>query len=372
METRENMDQHQFDEVIRAVVRRTGSRRQTLRELRGLFLGGLLGGAAARLGLIEVTQAKPKRHGAGRKRKSHDDRKAHQPARGAQAAGKRKGKGKGKAKPRDRTPSPPPPPSPPSPPPPPSSCDYPCADGTCPTPGQCCAGERRCVEPESPTGFSCIDPSGCCPDEKRCGAGCIYRRACCRAERAQCGPCDEGYCDSQGNFHCSGTCCPNEKSCPDGSCVARSACCPGQRRCSNGSCISEGCCQGEHECPGGVCYPVGTCCLGEKKCPDGECIDKNACCPSEAPPVCGECEVARCVAGSWDCWPDGTCGPRCGEGYCPSAPIMVCRDPGVCCGLLEGDTIISCFCANGYSQCPSGHCCRTGCCGSRCCEASPA
>jgi hypothetical protein len=335
------MDHELFDALTKGAASGVGNRRRALRALGG----ALLAGAAARLGLTGVGEAKPKRHRGGHKRKA-DVRRAHQPTRGAQAAGK----GRSKKKKQHRR-TPPAPPLPPGP--------------------QCAADEKRCVEPESSTGFSCVGLNDCCPDEKKCGAGCIYRKACCGAERPQCGPCDEAYCDSQGNYHCSGTCCPNEKPCPGGGCVPKNACCPGQRRCDNGSCISVGCCSGEHECPGGVCYPAGTCCLGQKKCPDGECIDKNACCPNEAPPVCGECEVARCVAGSWDCWPDNACG-SCGEGYCPPGIVMRCTDPGICCGIPTGGTYTECFCAIGYTLCSSGHCCRTGCCGSRCCEVSPA
>ena len=96
----------------------------------------------------------------------------------------------------------------------------PCADGSCPQRGQCCPDEKRCPDPESSTGWACVDVNACCPDERRCASGCRPKIACCPEERPQCGQCGE-ICIN-GTWRCSA-----QKPCADGSCIAQDTCCPG-------------------------------------------------------------------------------------------------------------------------------------------------
>jgi hypothetical protein len=318
------MDQENFDDLTRSMASGISTRRQALRALGG----ALLGGVAARLGLTEFAEVAAKQHTSRKRASQHAPRSspAHQRSKSVHVAGKGKHKGRRKNKSRQHDKKPQNSPSPP--------CEFQCPGGPCVARTECCPGEKKCVDRESPTGFSCLGADACCPDQKKCAGGCVYRQACCPEARPACGPCDEALCVN-GAWVCSTNCCSNEKPCTGGTCVARTACCP-----------------------------------GEKPCPDGECIPQDQCCPNEAPPVCGECEVARCVDGSWGCWPDETCGPRCGEGYCPKG--MTCRGTGVCCGVPEGGTYSTCVCASGYTNhegCNAyGQCCRTGCCYPYCCE----
>jgi hypothetical protein len=359
------MDVERFDVFTRKFSSADSSRRQALRALGSLLFGGALGGVVSQLGLTESAAAKSKKQQktkSRRQRKPQAERKGHGQL---QAQGKHHKKHKNNHHDKPKDPSSPPP-----------SCgtgEFRCSDGSCIgiDSGQCCPDDKRCVDPESSSGFSCIPMDGCCPDQKKCGGGCVYRQVCCPDERPQCGACGEVYCDMHGDYHCTEKCCSSEKQCPDGTCVAKDACCPGETRCDDSSCVGIGqCCPGEHQCPDTTCAPVDQCCLGERRCDDGSCIPDNQCCPEVAPPVCGECEVAKCVAGSWDCWPDDTCGDSCGEGFCPKG--MYCDHIGTCCGTPDGGTYWTCVCASGYTGgagcTANGQCCRKGCCYPYCCE----
>src|SRR5215212_3852748 len=230
----ESMDQTTFDALTRSVVSEAGTRRAVVRLLAGTVLGAL----TAHLSPAEGAAGKAKRHSA--KAKSAHQEPGHRSpkrrgqadphqnaARGVQSEGKHKGKDKGKhhkQTPQDPTPLPPLPPG----------CEgcnecqmcqdgacvpdsalagvpclgsgatcshcllgvctaneqLPCPDGICVRRGQCCSGEKYCSDPESSTGFSCIDPTGCCPSQKKCSNTCVSISACCPGEkRCGGGPC---------------------------------------------------------------------------------------------------------------------------------------------------------------------------------------
>lgn len=390
------MDHARFDAWTRSIVTRPGRRRSLLR----LVAGSTLGVVAAHLGVAEGTEAKPRQHRR-KRRSSHRHETATRaqghgkPSGGVQSERKHKHKGKHrKQKPHD-----------PTPPPLPPGCEHcnecemcqdgacvpdqalggvpcqgsgagcnhclngqcvpteqlPCDDGLCAHRGQCCPGEQYCTDQDSPLGYSCIGQTDCCPGQKKCTSGaCISYWGCCDEDRPTCGACDTPTCD-HGSWYCPGNCCSTQKQCPDGTCVGPTDCCPGQHQCPDGSCIRNfDCCPGEHKCSDGLCAPAGTCCLNEKRCADGSCKE---CCPEDKP-TCSDCEVATCTSGGYVCSPNGACGPKCGEGYCPKD--MYCHHPGTCCGTS------GCVCASGYANPPGcnayGQCCRTGCCYPYCCE----
>jgi hypothetical protein len=324
------VDDAQFDDLTRAVGGEHGTRRTLLRILSGSALAAL-----ARFGLATLAEAK-------------------------QGKGKGKNKGKGKGKDKDKKPDQPQPCGP---------NDHRCDGGACVGPNQCCPDEKKCADPESPAGFACVGKHDCCTGQKRCSGRCIHARNCCPDDpRPSCGRCGKVSCVG-GEYVCSEKCCTNEKACPGGECVGKSACCPGELRCDDGSCVSVlDCCPNQKPCPDGTCVGQTACCLGEKKCPDGECIPEDQCCPSEAPPVCPECEVAICRAGEWGCEHDETCGPPCGDGYCPND--MFCHHTGACCRLRkpeEGGQGYICQCASGYTGGCNGQCCKR-CCYPYCCD----
>jgi hypothetical protein len=333
------MEIERFDAMTRRMSGGGSSRRQALRVVAGAVLGGALASAAARLGLVDDAAAKAKKHRTEPKRKHKSQAEANRQGQ-LQVEGRRKKK----RKKRDKEPKPPLPPrcqnctecqmcqdgtcvpdpalegvrcleSG-------AACGYcqggqcaasaapPCPDGSCPPRGQCCPGDKRCVDPESPTGFSCLGLEDCCPDQKRCGDSCILKRVCCEEERPSCGQCQEAVCKPSGAWICWGKDC-------GGVCVGEDECCPDQWQCADRSCVAQDeCCPNERECPDGACVSEGACCSNEKLC-GGECIPANQCC--EAPPVCGECDVAVCDRGSWVCQPQSGCCPG-GYAICSGVP----------------------------------------------------
>ena len=307
------MDHDDFDELTRSVASGLGTRRQALRALGGALLSGTLADVAGRLGLMEVTAAKAKQQAKPKhKRTAQAEHKAHWQRR---AAGKGKGKGKNKHHPKKPQNS-----SPPSP------CAYQCPNnGPCVGQNECCPGEKRCPDRESPTGFVCLGADDCCPDQKKCAGGCIYRQACCDDDPYPlCDPSEEVLC-LNGTYECA-PCCPNGRPCPDRSCVAQDQCCPGERSCG-----------------GSICVAAGKCCAGEQPCANGSCVAEGQCCPELQ---CGE----------GGCCPDG----------------MSCHHGGTCCGVPTGGTYWTCVCASGYTGGCNGQCCKTGCCYPYCCEDSRA
>ena len=127
------MENDQFDALIRTLSGADSSRRETLRVLRGMLLGGALSGVVARLGLGEGAAAKGKKHQKAKSKRQRKARTEHRQHGQFQAEGQHKGKGKGKHhkhKPRDPTPPPPLPPGC-------ENCNecQMCQDGACARPG---------------------------------------------------------------------------------------------------------------------------------------------------------------------------------------------------------------------------------------------
>jgi hypothetical protein len=352
------MENDQFDALIRTLSGADSSRRETLRVLRGMLLGGALSGVVARLGLGEGAAAKGKKHQKAKSKRQRKARTEHWQHGQFEAEGQHKGKGKGKHhkhRPHDPTPPPPLPPGC-------ENCNEcqmcqdgacvpdpaldgvrclgsgatcgncqggqctasalpPCPDGTCPQRDQCCPGEKKCADRESQTGFACLGADDCCPDEKKCAGGCVYKQACCPEERTPCGQCGE-ICVN-GTWQCSA-----QKSCANGSCVAHDECCPEERQCADGTCVAQG-----------------------------------SCCRNDPVPPCDACEAAVCASGEWVCQVRDDCGPPCFWGYCPKG--YECNGYGVCCDWGTGH----CTCSSGSKggQGCNGKCCPNGCCGSGCC-----
>jgi hypothetical protein len=304
------MDQGHFDDLTRSMGRGGDTRRAILR----LLAGGALGGMVARLGLVEVTEAKPKHEKEKRKqqRRPQAEHKGH---------GQLHAEGKGKKKKRHKKPKEPLP----LPPgcafcndcqmcqdgacvPDPAldgvrclasgaACGYcqsgqctasalpPCPDGTCLQRGQCCPGEKKCPDPTpgSPTGYACVGLDDCCPDQKKCAGGCVYKQACCPEERPQCGQCGE-ICVN-GTWRCSA-----QKPCADGSCVAQDACCGGD--CGSSSVCCQGTCCDRYQGGGVFTCSRDGCCNQWFLCNDGRCdprcfydsCDPPELCPDLPPP----------------------------------------------------------------------------------------
>lgn len=322
------MENEQFDTLTRQLSDAGSSRRQALRALAGVFLGGALGGVAARLGLTEVAAAKAKRHVAKpkQKRRSQAERRAQGQL---QTEGKRKGKKKRKKpnlKPlcalsdcEDRG----------------GTC---CPDQSCAAAGACCPDMYRC------DGGTCVDPlEACCPGQKKCDGG-------------ACVSVDE--------------CCPGKKWCPGDYCIPKEECCPGGIPPLCSECQRIVCQNGSY-----VCGPNPF----VKECPDGSCVSLDTCCPDDQP-QCGQCEILDCENGQAVCkenrevcGPGGepdpetcrckyceeTCDPvtkmchsncpeghRCEEGQC----MRICTNPvkpQLCCvGVGSGQVSCSCYSAN--------------------------
>jgi hypothetical protein len=330
------MDQEAFDDLTRSAAGGPGTRWQALRALSGALLSGGFGGVAAWLGLLDETAAKAtkRRAKSRRKRGPRAEPKTHEQLH-AQGRGKGKGMGKGKKGKGKGQKTPPLPPGC-------QACNecqmcqdgacvpdsalagvpclgsgatcshcllgvctaneqLPCPDGICVRRGQCCSGEKYCSDPESSTGFSCIDPNGCCPGQKTCGSTCVSISACC----------------------------PGEKRCGGGPCVSDATCCPDERQCRDGVCVAAGtCCLYERRC-GDTCIAKSQCCADQRQC-GLDCIPAHQCCDFLTP-TCGPYAEPVCKQGAdaayWDCKPV----PNCPEGWvlCPGEPSIYggCCDP---------------------------------------------
>jgi hypothetical protein len=424
------MDDCHFDRIVRLLAGEGETRRGVLR----LLTGGALGLLTARLGLAEDARAKkPKRKP---RRRPARMRSKTKPQGSLQAEGKRRGK-KGKKKPKD------PPPLPPecrdctecqmcqdggcvpdtaldgvrclgSG----ATCGYcqngqcaasdrlPCPDGVCPPRGKCCPGQRQCVDPESTSGWSCIDPETmCCPDEKRCRDDCIPRDTCCDENRPQCGPCEELFCNRHGVWICLKQCCSGQKDCGGGVCVADDECCPDETPCDDGSCAAPGqCCPDLYQCEDGTCVdPFDECCPGQRYCGGGVCIAEGECCPGETrcngachsnPPCSFPCGEVVCEEGELICRPRqvdegkicGGLGTICCKGVCYDARCRPASNgtprhfnPNTC--RCECDRVQQCPPGQGWSHATCscvcnclGRCCLSGCCthpdggGAHCCQ----
>lgn len=391
------MDTKRFDDVARSLSEEHPSRRQALRALAGVLLGGALGGVGTRLGLVDVTEAKPKT----RKAKPNPKTKA-KPRRKPQARrrsggpvwAERKGKGKKKSKKK-------PPPLPPGcqncnecqmckngacAPDPAlervrcqgsgAACGYcqdgvcaaseerPCQDGVCPRKGQCCPeeGAKQCIDPELPRGFYCVDSNVCCPDtERRCASGsCLPRAACCPEQRR----CNPLLCVGQNE------CCPDETPCANGSCAPAGQCCDGKPRCG------DVCCEADETCledPGGPPW-IWRCCPNELNV-NGHCCDgnKTVCGPAPGRPAY---EKYCCAEGSVCCGEGKSCCPE-ADGYCCASsgtclpknlgPWMEC---GKGCGRIEYDQCCAGYACSKTAVCSDNRCCPRGYhrCGDSCCR----
>ena len=351
------MDHRHFDDLLRNAAYTPSTRRTVAL----LLAGGPLLGVAARLGLADVTEAKPKKH----KAKPKQQRAAHATAkqRGQlQAEGKNKKKRKKK-----------PQASPECNPDVVKLCgkceepvcaagdwvcrsngEKPCPDGSCVAANACCGDKYRCDD------GTCVDPfSECCPDQKLCASNCIAKDACCHMDPAPlCGQCERVVCEA-GSWACQPR--TDVKACPGGSCVPVEACCPEDLP-ECGPCEYLECVDGL-----GVCRPiVGQCeaggewdpqicrcryceeicnatthmcqsigCAEGSHCEAGQCIQicanpakPQACCVDEAPDRASRCSCGPangicygsgvwCIPGQTCCPPDAVRG-----GHCPQACLQ--------------------------------------------------
>jgi hypothetical protein len=271
------MEIDQFDALTRTLSSAGSSRRQALRALGSVLLGGSFGGVATRLGLTENAAAKPKKHG-----KRQDNRKR---AGQLHAAGKKHNKHKDKNKHHDN---------------PHGLCSNgkpKCPDGSCAPVGECCPGSRRCAD-----GF-CLSEDKCCDEEKLC---------------------DDGSCASQDD------CCPGNVMCPDGLCIPYWECCDGDRQCDDLTCVGPGeCCPGEKRC-NGECLSADICCTEtyptcggceHVACAAGDWVCASGC--EEDDEVCcgGQCVSTSCPSGHE--FDPATC--QCKAGLCPGGTQNYCN-----------------------------------------------
>jgi hypothetical protein len=358
------METKQFDDLARRLG--AGSSRRSLLRAVG---GTLLAAAATRLGLSKEAEAKGKHHHKAKPKRHRAAHEEHEARGQLGVEGKRGGKKKHKKKH-----------------PPPrqepcaeecndcqmcqdgacvrdpdlegvrclgsgANCGYcqggfcvpsdvpPCADGACPRQGQCCDDEKRCVDPESPTGFSCVGRDDCCVGEKHCRDGCISQQACCPDQpRPSCGPCDDVFCIN-GAYQCAHRCCPGQRDCGDDICVDRNECCPNF----------------ETTCPDGSCVLAGRCCRSQASCGDGCCATDEGCTTEYVDGVF----IPRCcprekIVGGQCCDGDKTiCGPPDNQRCCPAGSQCYQDMSGIwlCChGTLCGEH----RCCTGNQQCFSG------------------
>ena len=88
------MESDRFDALTRTLTSAGSSRRQALRALGSVLLGGALGSVATRLGWTEDAEAKAKKHQKAKSKRQSKARTEHRKHRQFQAEGKHKGKGK--------------------------------------------------------------------------------------------------------------------------------------------------------------------------------------------------------------------------------------------------------------------------------------
>lgn len=291
------MDLGYFDDLTRAMAGGAGPRRAALRLLTGITLAGL----AARLGLGDTVESK-RRHQDKKSEKSGSRTHVDQ----AHAAAKHKKKQKQK-KSKQKKPKPPP------------SCaagTYPCDDGSCVGPDQCCSNEVKCPE-------GCVKDH-CCIGENECKDGsCLPGGECCPEERA----CSDGWCAS------GGACCLDEQRC-GGNCIPADLCCDDNPNPLCSECEEIACKNGSKVCRSTCQYEDSVCCKGECllpcsggqeinprtcqcECPSGWrlLMDRVTCCPDRR--ACGLghdaegfhntvcCDVGQvCHVASWQCGPD--------------------------------------------------------------------
>jgi hypothetical protein len=287
------MENEQFDDLTRHLGGAGSSRRQTLRALGSVLLGGTLGSVAARLGLGDVAEAKKKRkEKPNRNRQSQAERKARGQL---QAEGKRKGKGKGKQDKRNR--------KPPG-----------CTGEFCDNGGRCCGG-------------SCVAPGACCPGEKPCGGGCIAETSCCPYYEKECG----------------------------GECIPTDECCELTAPLCTGECEEEYCDEGEWicipketpicgRCERQVCAGGNWQCLPAAECPPGKHLNPDTCkcevCGYYCDPETDETKMFGCKAEEGERCSNGSCRRACPTYEYPDATQLCCGgDPayGVDCHCFLPD-----------------------------------
>jgi hypothetical protein len=389
---RSGMDHGQFDALARTMAGDVNTRRAVIRLLVGGVASVLTGTHGSMESAAKQKRASrkhghhPSRHSASRRQHSKHSQ-GHGKGKDTHSQGKSKdrhnqGKGKKSHKKR-KNPQSPPSPLPPLPPgcqscnecqmchdgacvPDPAlegvrclgsgaACGYcaggqcaasaapPCDDGTCPQTGQCCPGEKRCPDPEGPTGFACMGLDDCCHDQKRCASGCVYRQACCPEERPRdCGQC--GDICVNGTWQCSA-----QRPCADGSCVAHDECCDGQKSCGPDTCIPKDVCCPEDP-PANCNYPEEQehCCHGERVCRHQ--WDSPTCDPY----------------GDWLVYNSVTCTCE-----CPPGSVQVYPDLPWCCPADHPHYALGAVCLRDIQNrddfvCPLGcHVCGLG--GNQCC-----
>lgn len=308
------MDLDRFDGFTRQFNGVGSSRQQVLRALGGMLLGGALSGLAARLGLSEDAEAKPKRHQAKPKRPKREHRQAGE----LQTEGKGRKKRKKKKRCSDLT----------------APLCQACQEAHCNT----ATGKWECRN-ACRSGFSCcnglceppcdngcqMNPSNACICEKSGGAGHVYCAAehlcaanpckpgqeynastctCRDTTPQQCGPgwewCNGACRDAEFGpwTTCGNTCCRADEECCNGKCVAKqfgpytpcgdSCCADKTSTCCNGECwpkelgpwsqCGDICCRSEHDqcCNGSCCYKESVCCT-DRCCPNGYSCGVGAC-----------------------------------------------------------------------------------------------
>lgn len=219
----------------------------------------------------------------------------------------------------------------------------------------CGPNEKPCtVRRNGKTRTICLPLGQCCPNERSCNDGtCAGPGACCSGET----PCPRG---SAGPFVACvvGQCCPDEKQCPGGSCVKKVDCCDGERACTkkvNGKprtfCIPDSdCCPNEKRCADGGCVKSPNCCPDERSCTTKAngttrvtCISNQNCCPDQK-----QCSPGRCIAKN-ACCPvaERECERRVkgkirtfcipGDQCCPTTEVPCAIAPSGCCNALLGE-----------------------------------
>jgi hypothetical protein len=170
-------------------------------------------------------------------------------------------------------------------------CDVLCRDEG----GRCCRN-GDCIK------------SGCCPEEKSCGDGtCAAANECCPF-RMVCDTCEEPVCVN-GEWECRENCPGQGSICCDGACVG--PCGDGKPR--NPETCQCDCPEGQRLCPGEVCWPMDECCPGSQRCGPTSCSEPGECCDGQP-----KCQEGCCPEGYW-CHGLGSC--------CTDGPPFFCTCP---------------------------------------------